>query len=785
MELIVTDELGCKDTLRKDSLIDTKPLPEPGFYADTLTGCRPFDVSFTDTSSGENPIKTWVWNYGDGSPPDSTVNPDHTFSDRGEYDITLTVEDTFNCKQSLTRNQYIKPTYPYPAFDHPDPICDFETISPTNNSTGTGLSYVWDFGDGTNPDSTANPTHSYALDTDTTRTLPITLKATDVNGCDSTLVDSITISKPIAGFGVDSANANCPPFSVSFLDSSTSDVTAWEWDFGDNSTKSNLENPSHTYSDAGYYDVQLIVTNGAGCRDTLKKDSLIQIGGPSGSFTDSLIPNSCYKKFLFEASTKNTDSITWVFGDGAIGTGDTATHEYKVPGNYFPTLVLQDSAGCQVSIPADTAIEIPPNDFSADFTYDSVVCNGEPVNFNEQSTGTELSFAWDFGDGSPVDSSPNPTHVYPWVDSTQTWTVTFTATDSANCDTTITKDVTVSKPVTDFSADTTFAACPPLDVQFTDATAGNINDWQWDLGDSSTASSKNPIHSYDWPGQYDVSLVTTDIHGCKDTLVKDALILVEGPTGSFRYEEIPGTCFSEYRFMADTKASTVTWEFGDGATGSGDTTVYDYQNDPGTYQPVMIMEDSTGCRVELPADSLIDIPQNPLTAGFTIDTNNVFDAPVHFEDASSSSTPIVEWIWDFGDGNDLVDSTGSVEYKYDSVGTFQAKLIVTDENGCRDTVSRPIKIREGIRIPNVFTPNNDGTNDHFKIKNSGVRAYRLEIFNRWGEKIFSTNGPNVDWDGTTAGDRPAPEGTYYFTLRYKILDKGAVKQVQGSLTLLR
>jgi gliding motility-associated-like protein len=139
---------------------------------------------------------------------------------------------------------------------------------------------------------------------------------------------------------------------------------------------------------------------------------------------------------------------------------------------------------------------------------------------------------------------------------------------------------------------------------------------------------------------------------------------------------------------------------------------------------------------------------------------------IHFQDQSYDLYgTIALWQWWFGDG------TGSnflnPAHEWNLPGMYQVTLIVTDNKGCKDSTYYDfIDVIEGIiEIPNIFSPNNDGYNDFFEIKASGIETFQLEIFNRWGMKLFTSNSINIMWDGYNQSGLQCPDGTYYYVLK--------------------
>jgi len=130
-----------------------------------------------------------------------------------------------------------------------------------------------------------------------------------------------------------------------------------------------------------------------------------------------------------------------------------------------------------------------------------------------------------------------------------------------------------------------------------------------------------------------------------------------------------------------------------------------------------------------------------------------------FDDQTVGGT---SWSWNFGDGNSSTQQNPT--NNYGASGTYTVILTVTNAAGCTDTAQSIVTVLEGILIPNVFSPNGDGTNDEFYIPNSGLKEYSIEIYDRWGVKIFESTAPSIHWDGRSTSGMACTDGTYYYIL---------------------
>jgi gliding motility-associated-like protein len=156
-------------------------------------------------------------------------------------------------------------------------------------------------------------------------------------------------------------------------------------------------------------------------------------------------------------------------------------------------------------------------------------------------------------------------------------------------------------------------------------------------------------------------------------------------------------------------------------------------------------------------------------------TVNVSTPPVAAFDTTSSGFNYVfsdlstggatSWSWDFGDGGS--SSAQNPSHLFTSNGLHTICLTASNSMGCADSVCYTINVdvTEFINIPNVFTPDGDGVNDFFFINNSGLSEFSLEVFNRWGIKVFTADAPNMQWDGRSTSGVELSDGTYFYILR--------------------
>ena len=666
---------GGEDTQICSDCIDVQyPAPEAAFSLDPASGTYDLSVQFTDGSSG--PIDSWMWDFGDGS-TSTEQSPQHVYTSAGTYSITLTVEGPGG-SDSLTCSDCITVLHPAPSagFTPSTTAGDYDlTVSFTNTSQGPITDYLWDFGDG-QTSTEANPVHVYT----TAGTYTVTLLATGPGGSDQAeCADCITVTHPAPVADFQSGNSQGDyPLTVTFEDQSSGPISIWAWDFGDGNT-SNLQNPSHTYTEAGTYDVTLTII-GPGGTDSTTCPGCVTVTSPApvAAFSTSQTSGEYDLPVTFTSlSSGPIDSYQWSFGDGSSSTEENPTHVYTSAGTYTVSLIVTGPGGSDTSTCTD-CITIDHPAPVAGFTTSTTAGTWDlPVQFMSTSTGPIDSYLWDFGDGS-TSSLPSPSHTYTTAGS---YTVSLTVSGPGGSDTEICQgciDVADPAPVASFNTSATSGNWD-LPVQFDSTSTGPITTLSWDFGDGGTSSRPNPIHTYTAAGIYTVTLTATGPGG-SDTAVCQACITVTdpAPVASFTTSTTSGTYDLPVTFTSTSTGpiDTLMWDFGDGATSSALSPTHVY-TEAGTYTVTLTAEGPGGSDIAI-CQSCITVSHPAPIAGFTTSTTSgTYDLPVQFQ--STSTGVIDELLWDFGDGSTATGSSPS--HTYTAAGTYTVTLIASGPGG--------------------------------------------------------------------------------------------------------
>ncbi len=423
VSLTVTGPLGS-NTLTINNMITIDQIPAVDFSAIPVSGEFPLTVTFTDLST--NSPQIWLWDFGDGV-QSSQQNPVHTYLMPGLFTVNLTAGN--NCGNNVMNKpafiDVVPPPPPLAGFTVSDTLgCLPLDIQFTDTSTGAIGQWNWDFGDG-EMSNEQNPMHTYGLPGDFTVTLTV-----DGPGGTDVLTKNglITVNDlPIANFSM-SDTTGLAPLSIDFTDLSGL-ADSWAWDFGGDGT-STLENPSHTFTTAGTYPVQLIVLSPCGSDTTSLNVVVTAPEAPVANFgADSSGGCGPLAVAFSDSSTGEITSWIWNFGDGATDTLQSPSHTYTTAGVFDVSLQVTGPGGSNTKIAGEMiSMTVVPTAMFA--VSDTVVVMPASVTFSDLSAGNPTSWSWSFGDGVS-DTLQNPNHIYT---ENGIYTVTLTATNGCGPD---------------------------------------------------------------------------------------------------------------------------------------------------------------------------------------------------------------------------------------------------------------------------------------------------------------------------------------------------------------
>ena len=657
-------------------------------YEFTITGLE-LDVGIDTVAISCTDSTQMVATASNGTPPysylweDGSTNPARWVT-AGTFWVTVT--DSEGCTGSDTINVYY--------ID--DPVAQFtvQNACVDSNLTLTDQSFsnfpvgfppisivewLWDFGDGTTQAGTSTPTHAY----DQTGTYTVELIAINDLGCtDTTTMGLIVNPVPEPLF---SGPAVCEGSPLSLFDESTissGQVVAWNWDFGEAPATSTDQDPTHQYATWGYFDVTLTVESDSGCPAAITAPVYVA-PYPSADFTPTDVCLNVETEFE-DLSTVPAGDVTgwaWDFVDGgSTSTDQNPTYTFTDFGTFDVELIAFSDSGCTDTVVLPVTVHPLP---AADFSFDTA-CAMLPTTFTDGSiiaSGNITSWTWDFGDGF-TSAAHNPTHVYAFGG---TYTVSLVIGSEYGCLDSINYEVLVyPKPVADFLDEN---ACLNLSNEFEDLSTvdapGVIDQWDWNFGNGDGSIDQNPAYIYPNSGSFNVTLITTSVDGCSDTVSHPTEVYVL-PQAIYNFSDIclDATAFIENQsFITQGSISTYQWDFGSpGLTSDLQQPLGFSYPDSGHFQIELIVSSELGC-----ADTLTDtLEVFPLPiASYTFE-NVCWPNPVQFTDLSDPDGlyPINDWKWTFGDGQ--VSTDQFPQNTYLNWGAYDVNLEVTTTAGCVD-----------------------------------------------------------------------------------------------------
>lgn len=539
----------------------------------------------------------------------------------------------------------------------------------------------------------------------------------------------------------------------------------------------------------GNITLTLTSTNNGNCLAEMDVIDVVFVSAPNVNITSS--DSICANLSVMDLSGTVTPgfSTAWTTGGfgsvvspGSLNTQYTITTPDTTAG--FVDVYLTTSAGICPSYYDSLRIFfiVPP---TANAGIDQNFCSNQVVQLNGSISGANTTGTWStLGTGTFSPSNaflvtnyiPSPLDI-----SNGSVNLMLTTASVFGCvpDNDIVTIDFLDAPVADFDFTTAcFGDNTIFDDQST-TTDGTIATWDWEFGDAGTSIAENPLHTYPANGSYIAQLIATGSNGCSDT-ISYPITVNPVPIANFSptvvCENTP-IVFTDLSFISSGSITNWSFDFGDGTVQNVQNPTYVFGTS-GNYAVTLTVTSALGC-VD---DTLLNMFINPAPlANFTFTPNPALVLEnVYFTD-QSIGIGINGWLWNYGDGEG--DNAQNPIHSFSEGGDFNVMLVVTDANGCQDTVIKVVTIALPPVLPSGFSPNGDGENDVHIIRGGPFKTVDYSVYNNWGELIFTSTDWLVGWDGTYNGE-PAPIGVYTWTFVVTLANDKVIKQ-SGDVTLIR
>ncbi len=794
--LVAENAAGCTSEIRRTITVEPDIIAD--FSANQVQGCHPLDVDFTNLSNGTS---IFHWDFGNGT-TSQLANPSHTFTNIGAADTTYRV-----WLYATANNLVCQDSFFVDIVVHPFILADFtfqENIqcSPSrvqfNNASVGGDTFNWDFGDGSDTiTADMNPISHLFNNTSFTNfgTFQVSLVAENNAGCTSQIIKTVEVYPAIQASFSSSVDEGCHPLEVDFTNQSNGEFT-YAWNLGDGAS-SEAESPGHTFTN--FTDtiitrqVILVTTSRYNC---VSEDTMyITIHPkPLARFETDMIIDCPPFNVAIGNTSLNADNYAWVFGDGNVLNTtftDTINHIYdNLTGDivtYELQLVASSTFGCADS--TSQKLYVYPATI-ADFTSNDEGCSPLTVYFDNLSVRGE-TYLWDFGDGSTI-TVQDPTNIYFNFSANDTvFPVILTSTSKYGCVDTYSDSVYVYlQPDAEFLALPTHQTYPDATIEYTNVSSLGNWSYEWDMGDGFITNQEHPDdHTYSTWGSYEINLYVSSTN-CSDQVAHTIRIFPGPPIAGF--DSVPPGCVPQTIQFHNTSlyGDTYLWDFDDGTTSTEFEPEHTFP-EHGIYNVKLSVTGEGGIdyayhQVEVYRNPFVDFLVSPQLVMLPDQEIQLFNLSEYGE----------TYLWNFGDGSTSTDM--NPRHLYSKIGTFHISLDVWTEHGCTDRLVIPSAVTvlgKGLIIfPNAFKPDMSGPNGgYYDIREidknnifhpywEGVEEYFLEIYNKWGELLYTSDDVMKGWDGYYR-EKLSKEDVYVWKC-WGIFSNGRNFLMAGDVTLL-
>lgn len=478
----------------------------------------------------------------------------------------------------------------------------------------------------------------------------------------------------------------CADHPINFINlNGSGNLISYNWDFGDTGTSA-LANPSHSYSSAGAYTVNLEVLADNGCANRIRRNIPV-FNPPSADFELPAASPFCTNQAYTFNNTSVFDmgsSISWNWQINSVNVSANQHLEFTFT-NTSPQEIKLIAAipGCSSEVVKNisTVAEGPVVSFTS-----AGHCQEEPVSFSNTTSGSVTTFEWDFDDGQTSDEV-NPVHVFT---THGLFNVQLTATNAAGCVNSVVHPLTIySRPQTDFSVALPPFSCSGSPTQFSDLTPNptdsNLATWLWDFDDAGAGSSlRNPQHTYANAATYGVSLTVTTNFGCSATVTKDVQIL-PSPVPSFTHSPPCRSVPVQFNDVTPGSIQSRLWQI--------ESSFYTAQNPShtfntsGTKSVTLTVTATNGC-VGAVSQS-IAVP-NVLVPDFMAERTCVNQQTLFTSLTNDSADPITTFNWNFGAAGTASGNPSAATFT--ATGSPAVSLTVITQTGCSYTRTKNVTI---------------------------------------------------------------------------------------------
>jgi PKD repeat protein len=555
-------------------------------------------------------------------------------------------------------------------------------------------------------------------------------------------------------------SSGCSPLVVNFTNTS-SNAISYYWEFN-NGTTSNLNNPSATFINPGFYTIKLIAYNGLNSDSVIEVNYIHVLDKPNASFSFNIVENCETNNLInFLNSSSGAISYIWDFGNGDTNSIINPSYSYSYSGDYPITLVAYNSSGCSDDTTISPLSIYPTPILSANSDTSFICDSSHSFTFSgNSSNSTILSWDWDFGDGnSLLTNNSSINHIF---NASGSFSPKVIAISTNGCIDSIDLNNINIFEKTNYSLLTNLnSGCPPLDVIFNLSPTNSILNVDWDFGDGNIISGSSISNNqYLNNGNFYPSAIVESNNGCiEEVFYNNSINVTNAPIGTYTMTNFSGCPPLPVQFNISTSLNnSINLNFGDGYSSTNNNITHTYL-DNGRFYPTLTISDSNNCQSILNLDTILSGISN--INFIASKTEGCASLEVDFTNLASDA---INYYWEFGDGN--ISNEENPTHIYDSAGLYTVTLVANDSNSCFDTLTKTDYIfvkKEDVELVSIdtiiacspFTFNTD-------VYNIGVNFWNWNF----GDGVLDS-GSNINHVYTSSGNynvslfTDAPNGCQY------------------------
>ncbi|MFT3680655.1 MAG: PKD domain-containing protein [Ferruginibacter sp.] len=667
---------GCKDST---VLVDTIKVFAPVTVAitgNTIACLRPLSkLQYNGSVTSTDVITKYKWTI-DNDSVANTLNLNYNYRKSGSHVLALTVNTASGCDVTAYKTIIIDSVKTNFSIDKAK-LCGESTVDFINLSKSFApVTYRWAFGDGTSYTG-KDTAHNYI----TAGSYSVTLYEETVNGCKDSTVFTDTIklfSKPVVAIAGDSIVCLTPSTKLQYSSTinSVDAITKYKWTIDGNSvaTTANLD---LNYRQAGKHTLSLDVTTSNGCTATVLKAIVIDSVKTAFEIDAHKFCGSGTVNFVNKTKAGTTPTYTWQFGDGTTFTGETAIHNYNSTGLFSLKLNAVTTNGCTDSTVFKDTIRISAKP-KISIDGDSVHCTAGSYIYTALSAAIENIdiFKW-YVDGTPAGNTGTLEHYF----NAGSHSISLKVISVNGCTDSTVKQIAVDAVKAGFNVSENKFCAEKATVQFTNTTTatGLVTKYEWRFGDGSTASDENPAHTYQQPGQYDVTLIVSTANGCTDTITAVSAITISSKPAAAVTGELLHCKTGTFAYNAVTTGNAASTNYQwtvNGSLNPGTSSLNYNFSTAGIYNIILIA--ATGTCTDT---SELAVTVDTVSAAFKSSDTKVCgeNGTIQFSNLSAAAFANETYTWNFDDGKTSNEKEPQHNF---APGKYVPTLQVTTAKGC-------------------------------------------------------------------------------------------------------